>query len=73
MTWQYPLDRTSRRCTGAVLACALLAPAAPAAAAILIDLSGVDTGSAAMARFRAYVDSAVAGARPYAFSATDAA
>ena len=26
-----------------------------------------------MARFRAYVDSAVAGARPYAFSATDAA
>ncbi|HRA37188.1 MAG TPA: hypothetical protein PLC02_05795 [Pseudomonadota bacterium] len=56
-----------------MLACALLAPAAPAAAAILIDLSGVDTGSAAMARFRAYVDSAVAGARPYAFSATDAA
>lgn len=73
MAWRYPLDRTWRRCTGAVLACALLAPAAPAAAAILIDLSGVDTGSAAMARFRAYVDSAVAGARPYAFSATDAA
>ena len=73
MAWRYPLDRTWRRCTGAVLACALLAPAAPAAAAILIDLSGVDTGSTAMARFRAYVDSAVAGARPYAFSATDAA
>ena len=62
-----------QRIAGAALCAALLAPAAPAAAAILIDLSRVDTGSTAMARFRNYVDVAVGGELPYAFGATDAA
>ncbi len=45
----------------------------PAWAAINIDLSYVDQNSAEFARFKAYVDRAVAGNPDYGFSAADAA
>ena len=50
------------------LACAL-----PAYAAVVIDLSGVNTSSTRYTRFRSFVDAAVAGNIGYGFSATDAA
>ena len=42
-------------------------------AAVVIDLSWVDQGSAEFQRFKAYVDRAVAGHPDYGFSAADAA
>lgn len=50
-----------------------LLAALPAHAAIDIDLSYVDQNSAEFARFKAYVDRAVAGNPDYGFSAADAA
>lgn len=54
-----------------LLALGLATPAAEAF--IPPNLGYVDTGSAAYLRFRDYVDSELAGANNYAFSATDAA
>lgn len=65
--------------TGSVCKAALLAglmacaAALPARASIVIDLSYVDQQSAEFARFKNFVDAAVAGNPGYAFSATDAA
>ena len=50
-----------------------MACAMPAAAAVVIDLSGVNTSSTRYTRFRSFVDAAVAGNIGYGFSATDAA
>jgi hypothetical protein len=52
---------------------ALVGFAAPAVAAIDIDLSYVDQQSPQFQRFKSYVDRAVAGHPDYGFSATDAA
>jgi hypothetical protein len=52
---------------------ALILSAATSHAAIVIDLSYVDAQSPAYARFKGFVDDAVAGNPGYAFSATDAA
>lgn len=57
----------------AALSTALLAAGVPLQAAIVIDLSWVDQGSPAYARFKAFVDAAVAGNPGYNFSAIDAA
>ena len=61
-----------KRSTALALACLLGAPA-PARAGIDLNLSYVDMQSAAYARFKEYVDSAVAGQPYYGFSAVDAA
>jgi hypothetical protein len=50
-----------------------VASATPARAAVVIDLSGVNTSGTRYTRFRSFVDSAVAGNIGYGFSATDAA
>src|SRR5205085_2917204 len=56
------------------LAIALFAVACGTAhAAIVVDLSYVDTAGSAYQRFKGFVDQAVAGNPGYAFSATDAA
>lgn len=55
------------------IALAGLFAAGHADAAIVIDLSWVDQGSAEFQRFKAYVDRAVAGQPDYGFSAADAA
>lgn len=51
----------------------VLCAAVPARAAITIDLSYVDQNSAEFARFKDFVDAAVAGNPDYGFSAADAA
>lgn len=50
-----------------------LAATLPASAAVTIDLSYVDQNSTEFARFKSYVDAAVAGNPDYGFSAADAA
>ena len=61
-------------CVALAVLCLVGGPplAAPARGAIALDLSYVDQGSPAFARFRAFVDEAVAGNPGYGFSATDA-
>jgi hypothetical protein len=56
-----------------VAASAPASPAQPGADLLKIDLAFVDRKSPAFARFRSWVDAAVAGSPGYAFSASDAA
>jgi len=66
--------RGSARAIAAALAAllSLAASSRPASASIALDLGYVDTGSAAYARFRDWVDAAVAGRPGYGFSPADA-
>lgn len=63
----------NRLCGFLCMLAAVFGPAAPARAAISIDLSYVDLQSVEYQRFKTWVDQAVAGSPGYAFSATDAA
>lgn len=56
-----------------ILLAALAVAPPPGRAAIVIDLSYVDTGSLQYQRFKSFVDAAVAGNPGYAFAAADAA
>ena len=66
-------DTGTMRHSFLLLIASLVACAGPAGADLRIDTSGVDQESPQYARFRDFVDAAVAGNPGYAFSATDAA
>ena len=63
----------ARRSRLAAFAVAMAATSGALQAQVALDLGYVDTGGLAWARFKGFVDAAVAGHPGYAFSATDAA
>lgn len=62
----------ARSLPGTLLALALAIAAAPATAAVVTDLSYVDTGSTRFTRFKGFVDQALNGSPGYDFKAIDA-